>query len=295
MVKSTRKSLLTDQEGERYFTCAYTKYLLKNRVFFPKEVLADLSLTKLMGGESYLDWNVAVMHIRDLAEQGKIQYSQRMKLEDWVLKANGKNSGYNIKIPQHGNKCYPAYADGPSPKDYVTDYEDQRLMANSQTVQEYEAEMLEEQLKKPSLTPADIEKQKKANQILNTKDNLNFKVKVPATDDEMKQEESRINEITEKEKKLEADNQVEGSKKRKLSIKEQSMKKRRIDSSGLRKLAWVTGETNFASLLTDLLGIPLMVGATLTARIDNTPDSTILNLQRPKDGKWVQFILDNNL
>jgi hypothetical protein len=301
MVGKTSKNgvVFADEENNPVFKCANTGFLIDERVFFPYDLLQANNAVTLLNNLSFKDWNNAVSYIRDLTGMKELKFQHRIGLEEYVNKLNGlTGSNANISMPPNRNRAYPNNPkSGLGPNEFSNSYES--LTAGKQTIQEYFAWAATANPPKV-LTPEQEANKLKTLQSLKSRTNLNFEVRIPATQAEIDEEDQRVREIEEKERKMKEEADAAAAApptdgksklgKRKttktgLTSKEKSRKRRRIASDKTRSLSWVSGETDSAALLSNLLGDPLPADGSdvsVSLSLSQSEWSTCLAITNPR-------------
>jgi hypothetical protein len=299
--KSSKVGIIFEEDGKQYFRCAQTGFLIDTRVSFPYEVLQANNAVTLLNGLSFIDWNNAVSHVRDLCNQKEISYKHRMGLEEYVLKVNNMGNDQSIEMPPAKTMSYPNnHKGGVGPIDFAAEYTP--LLGGMQTIDDY-LKLASAANPPKQLTPEQEANKLKTLQSLKSRTNLNFEVRIPASEAEIHEEEARIKEIDEKEKKIQeelaapppADGKSKGKRKAGLTLKDKSRKKRKIGQDGFRPLNWISGETDSASLLSNLLGVPITEAypteSVVNVSLSKTAQSTCLTIYNPKTTAVSQFHL----
>lgn len=300
MTRKTKDIVKSTDEGRECFQCANTGFLIDKRVFFDHSFLKSHSLVSLLDGLSFMDWNNALAYCRDLVKSESIDDAKFFIIYNHVREVNGiplqEPINFNIET-----KPYPKDLQGEGPCNYIAKYNEDRLTCGQQTVPEYKIWM-ESRNKDPPKVETQEQKEKKLQnlRLLKTRHNLNFEVWVPASSLEKKDEEKRIAEIEEEELKLaEAEPDAKTGKRKALSRQKKTAKKRRISDDCMKKLDWITSETQSQELLSRLFngdhGQLKFIISQERADPDGQP-LTIIRFSHPSSGAdVVKFVLPGNM
>lgn len=252
MTKKSKDIIKTTDSGSECFQCANTGYLINKRVFFDHAFLKSHSLVSLLGGLSFMDWNNALAYCRDLVQSKSIDEAKFYMIANHIRTINNKPLEYHINFDIE-TKPYPKDLQGEGPANYIAKYAEDRLTEGEQTVAEYKAWQLARNNDPPKVETQEMKEKKLQNlRALKTKHNLNFEVWVPASSLERKDEEERVKSIEEEEKKLaEGEPDPKTGKRKALTKEKQKAKRRKISGDGMKRVDWITSETNSFSLLSD--------------------------------------------
>lgn len=250
MTKKSKDIIKSTEDGAECFQCANTGFLITKRVAFDHAFLKSHSLVSLLDGLSFMDWNNALAYCRNLVNSGAIDEAKFFIIYNKVREINSiplqEPINFNIE-----SKPYPKDLQGEGPANYIAKYGDDRLTAGEQTVPEYKS-WLESRNRDVPKVETQEQKEKKLQNLraLKTRHNLNFEVWVPASSLEKKDEDKRISEIEEEEKKLaEGEPDPKTGKRKALSKQKQAAKRRKIGGDGMKRLDWITSETKSHSVL----------------------------------------------